>query len=368
LAERIRDKPVCLSAEQAVRQGGQERKGAKRVKADEKPVHRTGRETKGASQKMKYSFLRIMTGSDLSRRRLPLMAVESSHPGPVVWLTACAHGDEVGGIVIIQEIFKRIRKSNLLKGSVNAFPLMNPIGFETASRNVTLSKEDLNRSFPGDKNGSLAERIADIVFTTITETKPTLVLDLHNDWIKSIPYTLQDRSTGIVQKEVYAKTEVFGEKSGFLVVRDTDELERTLSYSFLKQGTPSLTLELGESYVVNEKNIEYGVRAIWNVLAHLEMVEPESEPFTYPLPETVRGKTLKYSLQPLSSASGIIRFLAKPGDLVRQGQPIAKIYNAFGKLLETMSALHESIVLAHSDSSVAFPGQPVMAFGVIEKQ
>ncbi|MBI2436092.1 MAG: succinylglutamate desuccinylase/aspartoacylase family protein, partial [Candidatus Hydrogenedentes bacterium] len=131
-----------------------------------------------ATTRIRYSFLKILTGSDLSRRRLPLMAAESVLPGPVVWLTACAHGDEVGGIIVIQEVFKRIRRHKLLRGSVLAFPLMNPIGFETATRNITVSQEDLNRSFPGDQHGSLGERIAHRISSYIVQTQPALVLDL----------------------------------------------------------------------------------------------------------------------------------------------------------------------------------------------
>jgi predicted deacylase len=78
------------------------------------------------------------------------MVLESPSPGPVVWLTACVHGDEVGGLVIIPELFKR-RGKQLMRGALYAFPLMNPLGFETASRDIILSKEDLNRSFPGNK-------------------------------------------------------------------------------------------------------------------------------------------------------------------------------------------------------------------------
>jgi hypothetical protein len=65
--------------------------------------------------KIRYTFKKILTGSDLSRRRLPFMAAESSRPGPVVWLTACSHGDEVGDMVVIQEIFKLIRKHGILR-------------------------------------------------------------------------------------------------------------------------------------------------------------------------------------------------------------------------------------------------------------
>jgi predicted deacylase len=284
--------------------------------------------------------------------------------GPVLWLTACGHGDEVGGIVVIQEVFKLLRRRKLLQGTIFAFPLMNPLGFETSSRNITFSMEDLNRSFPGNSNGSPAERIADKIFTHITQTEPDLVVDLHNDWINSIPYTLIDRSSDILKRAaVYGKTKAYGEKTGFLVILDTDDMRRTLSYCLMQRDIPALTLELGESYIVNEENIAYGVKSILNILSCLGMIDP-GDFFQYPLPEICRGKILRYLDKPLSSSSGIIRFFSKPGDLVRRGQPVAKIYNAFGKLLETITVLNDGIVLGHTDSSVAFPGIPIMTFGI----
>ena len=292
------------------------------------------------------------------------MAAESPSSGPVVWLTACVHGDEVGGIVVIQELFKTVRKQ-LLNGSIYAFPLMNPLGFETASRDIILSKEDLNRSFPGNKNGSLAERIADKTFNTILQTNPALVLDLHNDWRKSIPHALLDPCPRTTGGAACAKAQYLSERTGLLVIQDTEELKRSLSYSLIQHDIPALTLELGESYVVNEQNIAFGVQSILNILAHLEMVTPLEKPFHYPVPERVRGQILKYSHLPLSSTSGIIRFHAKPGDLVTRDQPVAKIYNTFGKLQETIRALSDGIVLGHADFSVAFPGVPVIAFGML---
>jgi predicted deacylase len=318
------------------------------------------------SVSIRYSFLKILTGSDLSRRRLPLMHAASANDGPTLWLTACAHGDEVGGIAVIQEVFKRIR-AGLKNGSVYAFPLMNPTGFETTSRTIVMSKEDLNRSFPGDKNGSLAERIADIIFSRIIETEPTMVLDLHNDWSKSIPYTLIDPPPGPLQKDTYRKTKEFAARTGFINVLETAEYayENTLTYSLMTGGVPALALELGESYIVNERNMELGVSSILNILSDLGMIEPVGEPFIYPVPDAVRGKVLKYTERPLSSSSGIIRFMVKPGDFVRKGQKVARIFNAFGKHLETLAATADGIVLGCTDYSVAFPGARVVVFGVI---
>jgi len=318
-----------------------------------------------APVKVSYAFIKIMTGSDLSLRRLPLMSAKSVNPGPVVWLTACGHGDEVCGIIIVQEIFKNIRK-RLLCGTIYAFPLMNPIGFETVSRNITVSREDLNRSFPGKQKGTLGERLASSIFCTIVDTSPTLVIDLHNDWINSIPYSLLDHNPGLSHKTAYDKAKIFTRQSGFVSIVDTDKLTNTLSYNLLLNDIPALTFELCEPYLINERNVKYGLDAISNILSYLGMIKPLKERFSYPAPAAYKaGKLLRYSDKPFSSKSGIIRFIAKPGEEVRKGQPFAKIVNTFGKHQETITAINDAIVLGHSDSSVVFPGMPIMAFGII---
>ncbi len=326
---------------------------------------------KKSKQKIKYSFSKILTGSDLSSRRLAQMQAISDQPGPVIWLTACVHGDEIGGIAIIQEIFKRLKKFPLLKGSIYAFPLMNPIGFETATRHISISEEDLNRSFPGDKEGSVAERLANQVFTGILKTKPSLVLDLHNDWTQSIPYTLIDPYPGLKHKNAYALAKSFSQKLGFVVIderedlSDAPELKRTLSGSLLFHDIPALTLELGGAYVVEEINVQAGVIAIWNLLVSLGMVKEIQNKSYFKTPKFLKSRILKYEHLSASS-SGIVRFLAKPGEIIKKGQPVARVYNVFGKLQETLKAQHQVIVLGHADYSIAFPGLDIMAFGIIK--
>ena len=56
--------------------------------------------------------------------------------------------------------------------------------------------------------------------------------------------------------------------------------------------------------------------------------------------------------------------LESPGDPVFPGKPIARIYNTFGKLQETLRSDITGVVLGHCDSSAVFPGMEVMAFGV----
>lgn len=329
----------------------------------------------GYRPSVRYSFLKIMTGSDLSRRRLALMRCESPQPGPVVWLTGCAHGDEVGGVVVIQEVFKRLRKAPLRCGSVLAFPLMNPLGFEAGTRHVIVSGEDLNRCFPGNLHGTVAQRIARIIFDRIEQTKPTVVLDLHNDWQSCIPYALIDPPPGSAHRSAYAKTRSFAKTTRLLTIQEShDAFEArysasTLTGSLLLHDIPAVTVELGESHVVNEQNVRTGVQAMWNVLAALNMVDPrdeQPEPMYEAIPPAVRRSVLNYHDKPFSSTSGIARFRVQAGSLVAPGAPIADIYNAFGKKLETVVAQHNGVVLGHSDSAVSFPGAPLVAFGLTD--
>ncbi len=316
-------------------------------------------------KKIKYSFVKVFNTSDLSRRRLPFMSIEAVNPGPKVFLTSCVHGDEVGGMIIIQEIFKIMRKL-LIKGTVSAFPLINSIGFEATSRYITISGEDLNRSFPGDPNGSLAERIADKVLTTIIEKKPDVVLDLHNSWIRSIPYVFIDHVKSTVSTAAYAKSKIFMEKTGLLPVLDAEEaVTGDLSKNLITHGIPSLTLELGEPFVVNEDSVKCGVKVIMNILEHLEMIAPGGEHYVDAITENLKDKTIFFDPQ-VSSTSGIIRFLVKPGDIVKKDQHVARIYNAFGRPEETIHAVSDGIILGHSDFSVSYPGAHVISLGAFK--
>ncbi|MFA5029151.1 MAG: succinylglutamate desuccinylase/aspartoacylase family protein [Patescibacteria group bacterium] len=326
---------------------------------------------KKTKQKINHSFIKILTGSDLSYRRLALMSAKSKNPGPVVWLTGCIHGDEVGGIAVIQEVFKKIKNRPLLRGSLFAFPLMNPVGFEMVSRNLGVVQEDLNRSFPGDKNGSLVERITDKIFTTILKTKPNLVLDLHNDWLQSIPYTIIDPYPGNKYREAYEKTKKLSLHTGFLVIdegKDPEEdkiLKKTLSGSLIRENIPALTIELGGAYTIDEKIVAEGVKSIFKLLKELGMSKESDNNLGFSIPPKLRNKILKYSHQPVVSTSGIIRFIVKPGQVVKKKQVLARVYNVFGELKETLFATNDCVILGHADSAVALPGEAVIACGVI---
>ncbi len=314
---------------------------------------------------IKHSFINLSNVPD-STRRLPLLSIESKKPGPVIFLTACLHGDEVGGMAIIQELFK-IAERNLLNGKIYAFPLLNPIGFKNLSRYVDFKKGDLNRSFPGRRNGSLPERITCQIFNVILKKKPDLVLDIHNDWVKSIPFNLIDYNRKVMKTDACKKAREISKWSGLLSVLDVKnkDIKGALSYNLIKKGIPAISMELGGAYAISEKNVKIGAGAIMNILKKMGMLKSRKRLPVHPAAKIMSGRTLRYSEQ-LSSVAGIVRFSVKPGEIVKRNQVLARIYDVFGRLRKTVRASAKCVVLGRTDYSAVSSGIEIISFGCLK--
>jgi len=294
---------------------------------------------------------------------IPSLTIKGLKSGPTVLLTACLHGDEIGGLLIIQEIFK-ILKGHLLQGNLAAFPILNPVGFKNVSRYFSLEgKEDLNRLFPGKKEGTTAEKTAAEIFKMILGKKPSLVIDIHNDWKNSIPHNLIDYQERMIKNKAFKKAQELSQQTGLITVLDSKDIEGTLSFNLLKQGIPALAMEFGEPQIKTGKNIKVGIKAILNLLSKLKMIKPPEKTFIHSTKALLKGKVLKYADQS-SSTQGTIRFFIKPGQLVEKGKTVAAIYDVSGNLQEEIKSPAKGIILGQTDSPVVSAGETVISFGL----
>ncbi len=88
---------------------------------------------------------------------------------PLVSIVGCLHGDEVIGKKVIDEL----KKVDLLKGSLKLI-IANEKAMQKKQRMIT---KDLNRSFPGKKNGNYEERLAYCISKEIEDSD--IVIDIH---------------------------------------------------------------------------------------------------------------------------------------------------------------------------------------------
>ncbi len=305
-------------------------------------------------------FIDITGLRDIIQRRIPVLIADSKQAGPVVWLTACIHGDEVGGTAIIHDVFIRLKEAGLLRGRVHAYPLVNSMGFENVSRFINIDREDLNRCFPGDPRGSMGQQIARRLYDTIIKSEPDLLIDIHNDWIESVPYLLIEPANIYPSKELFAQVTDLARASGLLLVEDSSDgnaPQNTLAGALVSAGIPAYTIEAGGAYAVVEEGVKAGTNAILSTLQGLEMIDlGEALP--------ARGapkERLRYTNQPLCTTSGLIRFAVKPGQEIRKGQLLATVYSAFGSREESLRAAADGFVLGLEDHARVLPGREVIA-------
>lgn len=304
--------------------------------------------------------------TDIIQRRIPVMTLDTRKRGPTIWLAGCIHGDEPGGTVIIHELFKAVRKAGLKGGVIHALPLINSMGFENESRYINPEREDLNRCFPGDPRGTTGERIARRLFDLIAKTEPDLVVDLHNDWIQSVPYAIVEPRELFRLKTLRQRTIELAEATGLLIVQEpkaTREVSRTLTGALVAAGISAFTLEAGGAYGIVEGSIEAGKKAMLGILAGLGMLTRE---LAREAPARSPKGVLAYTSRPHCTSSGILRFSVTPGDEIKADQKVAQVFSAFGSLEETLRARKPGYVLGVADHARALPGTEVIAIAELK--
>lgn len=127
----------------------------------------------GERQTIDLPMAKLYTHSEVT---VPVHVVHGRQAGPTLFLSSTIHGDEINGLEIIRRLL-RSRSLSRLKGTLLAIPVVNPFGFIQRSRYLP-DRRDLNRSFPGSPQGSLASRLAYLFMQEIVN-RCTHGIDFH---------------------------------------------------------------------------------------------------------------------------------------------------------------------------------------------
>lgn len=102
---------------------------------------------------------------------------ESSHSGPSVMVVGGIHGNEPAGSLAAQKFCE----PHLIKGTLIVIPKANSTALANNIRTLP-EVGDLNRAYPGKKDGTPAERITDDIVNLMKQYHVAMVLDLHEGY------------------------------------------------------------------------------------------------------------------------------------------------------------------------------------------
>ena len=279
--------------------------------------------------------------------RIPLHIRRAEKPGPVLFVSAALHGDEINGTGAVRELIQD-PDLQLLKGSVIFVPVLNLLGFDRHDRYLP-DRRDLNRSFPGTLKGSLASRMAKVIFTEIIG-RSDYGIDLHTAAVRRTNYP------NVRGHLSHAPTRKLAELFGGEIVVNGQGPVGSLRREARKAGCPTIIMEGGEVWKVEPGVVKAATRGVKNVLKGLGMLEGERETYSFQL-------IIEKSQWIRSDRGGFMLFHVSPGDLVEKGQPIFTNTTLLGKELNTTYAPFDGIVIGMSSIPTVSPGEAVCHLG-----
>ncbi len=248
---------------------------------------------------------------------MPVHVIHGKERGPCLFVSAAIHGDEITGV----EIIRRLMKTPALKklhGTLLAIPIVNVHGFINKSRYLP-DRRDLNRSFPGSKQGSLAARLAHLFMTQIV-SKATHGIDLHSGAIHranlpQIRANLDDPDTLNLAKAF-----------GIPVLLNAEIRDGSLREAATNFGIPVLVYESGEALRFDEISARSGVNGVLRVMRYLKML-PEKPSKTTSHIEPVIARSSNWVRAP---QSGILRIKSRLGARIKRQDRLAVVADPFG--------------------------------------
>ncbi len=286
---------------------------------------------------------------------MPVQVINGRREGPVLFVAAAIHGDELNGVEIVRRLLKR-RSLKSLRGTLIAVPIVNVHGFLDQSRYLP-DRRDLNRSFPGSPKGSIAARLAHTFLNEIVK-RSDYGIDLHTGAIdrSNLPQIRADLDD--------PRTLELARAFGVPVIINAAVRDGSLRGCASQMGMPVLTYEAGEALRFDELSIRAGVRGILNIMRTIGMLT--DKPTSKPRKPVVASSTSWIR----APASGIVSSKVPLGASVRKGQSLAIVSDPLGTSEEPVTARFDGIVIGRANLPLAHEGDAlfnVAAFHSVER-
>lgn len=286
---------------------------------------------------------------------LPFCGVRGEGEGPTVLISAGIHGAEYIGIQTAIELSREIQPQ-MVNGTIIFLLVANPQAAHSFARLVVPEDgKNLNRMFPGKKDGSLSEKIA---YTMEHEFQnlADFYIDLHagDTHEKVMPFVYY---AGAAEEEVREKGRRMAESTEMsLRVRSS---ATTGSYNYAAmQGTPSILLEMGGGGCFQEEELLSYKKVVKNVLAHLGSIKTDAEKG-----ESADQHEVERATYVDSVAKGFWHPRKQPGECFQKGELLGVVEDVWGNQLQACYGEYDGIVLYETVGMGVSEGDSLIAYG-----
>jgi len=273
---------------------------------------------------------------------LPVRVFHGRRDGPTLFVSGVIHGDEIIGVEVIRRLC-RVAPLRRLRGTLLCIPIVNVFGFISHSRYLP-DRRDLNRSFPGSPNGSLAAQLAHI-FTNEIVARSDFGIDLHSAALNrtNLPQLRLDFAHG--------RSLELAKAFGAPVVINSPERPGSLRLTGKDHNVDVVTYEAGEALRFDEFAVRAGVRGILRVMKALGMVSQRSVADARTQPILSEASTWVRAPE-----SGILRTFKTTGESITVNDVLGVIANPYEDIESEVRSTAPGLIIGRTNLPVVNQG------------
>lgn len=273
---------------------------------------------------------------------IPLMVVRGEQDGPVLWLGAAMHGQEISGIPVIWEVIKEHLDPKTLRGTVVGAPLLNPLSFNGGTYFTPQDGYNINRVFPGDPNGLLTHRMANFIYEEGVK-KCDYLIDFHCNVSSAMHFSIVKGTDNVdAWKRSQAMAKAFGITTIEMILKHEAHRTGTMGQEAGALGKAIITIELVPWRLIDQQAVRVGVRGTLNVMKSLGMIdgEIEAQDEIKVLPNNLSRTELN------ATRGGLVKEFAGVGDKIKKGELLGQIVDVYGDPVEDIISSVDGWLLA----------------------
>lgn len=252
---------------------------------------------------------------------IPIVRIKNGD-GPDVMMQAGNHGDEWEGQIGLGNLIRSLEPKDI-KGRLVILPSANFPAAMAGQRTSPIDGGNLNRSFPGNPEGTITEQIAHFIEHVLLPTFD-YAFDFHSGGssLSYIPSALAPRNADAERmKKIVGMLKAFGAPVSYLAAAPQGG-GRTFTSAAARQGVVAMGTELGGGGLVTPGSLKVAEDGMRRVLAHIGLLQGAVPPPS-PTRLTEIGGDDYYIY---ASDGGLFEPLVDLGAEVTAGQPAARIH------------------------------------------
>ncbi|MFC4273654.1 succinylglutamate desuccinylase/aspartoacylase family protein [Achromobacter aloeverae] len=252
------------------------------------------------------------------------IAVQKGGEGPTLLLTGGNHGDEYEGPVALMKLLQRL-PSLPVQGRIIVVPGLNFPAYLAGKRTSPIDGANMNRVFPGKRDGTITEMIAHYVDTELFP-RADFIFDIHSggqsfDHLPTLlVYPPEDPAR---RKQYLAVVEAFA--SPHAMIMDLLGEDRTYGAAVERQGKFFLCGEFGGFGTCNPKNLPIVEAGLDRLLHALRITS--STYLDLPASATSYMRVNGHQHYVFTSIAGVFESAVSLGDRVKKGDIAARVFN-----------------------------------------